>query len=126
MSPVDPDPQVPEARLSESAKAVERRLLGAERELRRREVSGAVGTSLLSARKFWRALGFPNVGDAAQAFTEADVEALRQADYLVGSFQSNVYRLAAELNSAFHGGRTYSPHTQRIFPVESVEWYADP
>eukprot|EP00966_Prymnesium_polylepis_P290453 6709521-Prymnesium_polylepis.1 len=56
----------------------------------------------------------------------ADVEALRQADFLVGSFQSNVYRLAAELNHAHHGGRTYSPHAQRIFSVESIEWYPDP
>jgi hypothetical protein len=56
----------------------------------------------------------------------ADLEGLRRADFLVGSFQSNVYRLAAELNNAFHGGRTYSPHTQRIFAVESIEWYTDP
>ena len=70
---------------------------------------------------------FREAGREGQAANvAADVEALRQADYLVGSFQSNVYRLAAELNSAFHSGRTYSPHTQRIFPVESVEWYADP
>jgi len=65
------------------------------------------------------------VGEAANVM--ADVEALRQADFLVGSFQSNVYRLAAELNSAFHDGITYSPHSQRIFPIEpTIEWYADP
>lgn len=103
MSPVDPDPQVPEARLSESAKAVERRLLGAERELRRREVSGAVGTSLLSARKFWRALGFPNVGDAAQAFTEADVEALRA---MVGLVRDGVIDEETALGLTRAMGRT--------------------
>jgi adenylate cyclase len=52
------------------------RLLGGPRTLRRREVARAVGISLLSARKLWRALGFPGVGDEVVAFTDADREAL--------------------------------------------------
>ncbi|HKU29200.1 adenylate/guanylate cyclase domain-containing protein [Arthrobacter sp. NyZ413] len=57
-------------------KALEARLLGGERTLRRREVAAAAGVSLLSARKLWRALGFPNFGDQDVAFTERDLAAL--------------------------------------------------
>ena len=57
-------------------KALEQRLLGGERKLRRREVAAGAGLSLLSARKLWRALGFPNLGDEDVAFTEKDQTAL--------------------------------------------------
>ncbi|MCZ9881476.1 adenylate/guanylate cyclase domain-containing protein [Arthrobacter sp. B2a2-09] len=57
-------------------KALETRLLGGERKLRRREVAAGAGVSLLSARKLWRALGFPNFGDQDVAFTERDLGAL--------------------------------------------------
>ncbi len=59
-----------------AAKALEARLLGGERKLRRREVAAGAGVSLLSARKLWRALGFPNFGDEDVAFTERDQAAL--------------------------------------------------
>ncbi len=58
-------------------------LLKAPRTLRRREVSQAAGVSLLSARKFWRALGFPIVADEDEAFTDEDVAALRSVTGLV-------------------------------------------
>ncbi|MGP0222602.1 MULTISPECIES: adenylate/guanylate cyclase domain-containing protein [unclassified Paenarthrobacter] len=57
-------------------KALEARLLGGERKLRRREVAAGAGVSVLSARKLWRALGFPNWGDDDVAFTERDQAAL--------------------------------------------------
>jgi adenylate cyclase len=60
-------------------------LLGGPRTLRRREVARAVGISLLSARKLWRALGFPGVGDADLAFTDADRDALSRVVGLVRS-----------------------------------------
>jgi hypothetical protein len=53
-----------------------------------------------------------------------DLEVLRRADFLVGSFQSNVYRLAAELNSAWHAAN-YSWSLRRHWTVD-VEWYEDP
>jgi adenylate cyclase len=59
-----------------AAKALEARLLGGERKLRRREVAAGAGLSLLSARKLWRALGFPNPGDDDVAFTGRDQAAL--------------------------------------------------
>jgi adenylate cyclase len=61
----------------------EEHLLGGRRTLHRREVSRAAGVSLLSARKFWRALGFPFVGDEEAAFTDADVTALHSIVELV-------------------------------------------
>ena len=54
----------------------------------------------------------------------ADLEMLRRADYLVGSFQSNVFRLAAELNTGYHT-KKYLWDQRRIFSVD-VEWYQDP
>ena len=58
-------------------------MLCGPRRLRRREVAGAVGVSLLSARKLWRALGFAGVDDADVAFTSADAEALGRVVRLV-------------------------------------------
>ena len=39
-------------------------------------MAAGAGLSLLSARKLWRALGFPNLGDEDVAFTERDQAAL--------------------------------------------------
>ncbi|MCT1607352.1 adenylate/guanylate cyclase domain-containing protein [Nesterenkonia massiliensis] len=55
---------------------LERRLLGAERTLTYREMASRMGVSTHSARKLWRALGFPNLEDDVTAFTEADAQAL--------------------------------------------------
>lgn len=65
------------------AQEVELALLGEPRRFKRREVSASAGVSLLSARRFWRALGFANVGDDYAAFSDADLAALRQAVGLV-------------------------------------------
>lgn len=56
---------------------LEQELIGGERSMKRREVAADVGVSLLSARKIWRALGFPNLGDDDTFFTEADEVGLR-------------------------------------------------
>ena len=52
-------------------------LLGRPRSLARRDVSAGAQVSLLSARKFWHALGFPLVTSDDALFTEADLHALR-------------------------------------------------
>lgn len=57
------------------------RLLGARHALPRREVSDRAGMSLLHARRFWHALGFPSMGDDTFSFTDADLEAI---DRVVG------------------------------------------
>ena len=54
-----------------------KRLLGRPLELRRRDVTRDAGVSLLSAQKFWRALGFPVVYTDDELFTASDVDALR-------------------------------------------------
>lgn len=59
------------------AKDVTERLLGRPLELRRRDVTRQAGVSLLSAQKFWRALGFPVVYTDDELFTASDVDALR-------------------------------------------------
>ncbi|GAA2488427.1 adenylate/guanylate cyclase domain-containing protein [Terrabacter carboxydivorans] len=51
-------------------------LLGRPLDLRRRDVSRGAEVSLLSARKFWHALGFPVVDTDDELFTEADQRAL--------------------------------------------------
>lgn len=73
------------ARRRSVAVRLEQRLLGGPRRLRRREVAHRVGVSLLSARKLWRALGFPNVTDEDVVFTDADAAALGRTVGLVRS-----------------------------------------
>lgn len=58
-------------------------LLGSDREFRRRETARLAGLSTSSARKIWRALGFPNMGDDEVYFTQQDVQALRRVSDLV-------------------------------------------
>src|SRR5665647_2805619 len=62
---------------------VEARLLGQPRSMGSREVSARASVSILSARKFWHALGLPNVEDEDTVFTEADLLALRALAALV-------------------------------------------
>jgi hypothetical protein len=56
--------------------------------------------------------------------TVASLEVMRKADYLVGSFQSQTFRLAAELNAAWFAAR-YSPSLHRHWPLD-VEWFENP
>lgn len=58
-------------------------LLGDVPTLSRGQVSAAAGASVLSARRFWQALGFPLVGSREEVFTEADVAALERMTSLV-------------------------------------------
>ncbi|GAA2940150.1 adenylate/guanylate cyclase domain-containing protein [Glutamicibacter bergerei] len=56
---------------------LEHRLIGGQREFKRREVAADAGVSLLSARKLWRAMGFPELGDDEVFFSGRDTEALK-------------------------------------------------
>ncbi|WP_055502635.1 adenylate/guanylate cyclase domain-containing protein [Nonomuraea pusilla] len=53
-----------------------------------RQVADLAGVPLYRARRFWRALGFPNVASDAVEFTDSDVEALKT---LLGMVSSGVY-----------------------------------
>ncbi|HET7399740.1 MAG TPA: adenylate/guanylate cyclase domain-containing protein [Intrasporangium sp.] len=58
-------------------------LLGRPLELRRRDVSRGAEVSLLSARKFWHALGFPVVDTDEEMFADVDRQALQCVASLV-------------------------------------------
>lgn len=77
---VPPDPTGSSA---PAADDVEARLLGGRRSMCRRELSATSSVSRLSARRFWHALGFPNVGDEDVVFTGADLSALQSVAALV-------------------------------------------
>jgi adenylate cyclase len=55
---------------------LERSVLGAKPELTAQEVADAAGVTRDEAQRLWRALGFPDAGDAV-AFTADDLDALR-------------------------------------------------
>ena len=78
-------------------------LLGEPRTMRRRQVSAAAEVSLLSARRFWHALGFPNVGDEDTVFTAADLQALRS---VVGLVREGVFDETTALSMIRALGRT--------------------
>lgn len=65
------------------AEDLESLLLGGPRQFRRDEVADAAGVPVEYARRLWRAVGFPNVGNEARAFTDADVTALLRVIGLV-------------------------------------------
>jgi adenylate cyclase len=71
--------------------------------MRRRQVSAAAEVSLLSARRFWHALGFPNVGDEDTVFTAADLQALRS---VVGLVREGVFEETTALSMIRALGRT--------------------
>ncbi|RJK95494.1 adenylate/guanylate cyclase domain-containing protein [Vallicoccus soli] len=66
------------------AARLEKRLLGGERVYTRDRICELAGVSVEQARRYWRAMGFPDVGDDTVAFTEADLEALRRLLALEG------------------------------------------
>lgn len=78
-----PTPSFEEREWHRNIRDLEHRLLGAERSLTYREMAKRMGVSTHSARKLWRALGFPNLDEDVKAFTEADAEALAQMVKLV-------------------------------------------
>jgi adenylate cyclase len=69
--------------VSDDVVSGEDRVLGGRPHLRSRQVSTEAGVSLRSARKFWRALGFPEMDEEEDAFTESDVVALQRVSELV-------------------------------------------
>ena len=72
-----PDPSV-------VIEAITELMLGESPHLRRADVSELSGVAQDVARARWRALGFPEADDDDVAFTDADVEALRLTQELVG------------------------------------------
>jgi adenylate cyclase len=73
---------VPEEVLSPT-ELITRGLLAGEGRYTRLEVAEQAGMAPDSARRLWRALGFPEVGDDERIFTSADVAALTDATALI-------------------------------------------
>jgi adenylate cyclase len=73
----DVAPDEREAMAAEAAAAI----VGAPR-YDRAGAAGAAGVPLATATRLWRAMGFPEPGDDEVLFTDADVEALRTAEWL--------------------------------------------
>ena len=63
--------------------AIDRILLPGEHRYTRTEVVEKVGFDLDEARRYWRALGFPDTADDENVFTDSDVEALRTLTQLI-------------------------------------------
>ncbi len=76
-------PPEPAGGSSPGVEDVEARLLGQRPSMSRRDLSALASVSLLSARRFWHALGFTDVGDEDVVFTQADVGALQSVAAMV-------------------------------------------
>lgn len=67
----------------EPAEVITWGLLAGQGRFTRVEVAERAGMGIAEARRLWRGLGFPEVGDEARVFTSADVAALTDAAGLV-------------------------------------------
>ncbi len=63
--------------------AIDRILLPGEHRYTRTELVDKVGGDLDEARRYWRALGFPDTSDDDRVFTESDAEALNTLKQLI-------------------------------------------
>jgi adenylate cyclase len=83
-NPVPPnDPAAPpDATTGISPADIERELLGGDRRYNRQQVARKAGVEVSRAQELWRALGFADVDDEAEAFTDRDVWALHTVDQL--------------------------------------------
>lgn len=79
----EPAAEPPDEQSRTPARNLQRRLRGGTRYLRRREVARSADVSVRSARKLWRALGFPVAAEEDAVFTDADVQALARVVGLV-------------------------------------------
>ncbi|MYR58636.1 adenylate/guanylate cyclase domain-containing protein [Streptomyces sp. SID625] len=86
MSAAEPaaEPGAPSG-IGELQRSIEALLLGGGRTWTRREVAERVGTGAERTMEIWRALGFPVVDDDARVFTDADIEALRAGERMIGA-----------------------------------------
>jgi adenylate cyclase len=66
-----------------SAEELERTMLRGARRYTREEAAASAGVSVEFARRLWRAMGFPDVGGEAVAFTDDDLAALNRLTTLV-------------------------------------------
>jgi adenylate cyclase len=95
-SMTEPEPQFTSQELEEA-------ILGQSPALTSGEVAAAVGVPLDQARRLWRALGFPEAGDEAPAFTEGDLLALST---IIGAVDSGAIDLETAVRLTRAVGQT--------------------
>ena len=61
---------------TQAIKVLDEELIGGPRLLTPRDVAKQLGVSVVSARKIWRAMGFPNIQATEKVFTTQDVAAM--------------------------------------------------
>lgn len=91
----------------------DRMLVPSRRRYTRPEVAELTGVDPATLERFWRALGFPNVGDDEQAFTDLDLEAVR-------IFQGLQALGAAQTDTALQLARVIGSSMARIAEAELV------
>jgi adenylate cyclase len=91
---------------------VDRMLVPAVRRMTQAEVAATTDIPVEVARRFWRALGFLDVGDDDPAFTEMDIEAVRL-------FQSMVAMGLVDTESAVQMARVIGSSMARIAEAEA-------
>jgi adenylate cyclase len=91
---------------------VDRMLVPDGQRLTQAEVAELTGIPVEDARRFWRALGFLDVGDEERAFTDMDIEA-------VHLFQAMVAMGMADMDSAVQMARVIGSSMARIAEAES-------
>jgi len=89
----------------------DRLLVPAERRYTVHEVSEITGMPVELARRFWRALGFADVGEQERAFTDLDIEAI-----LI--FQAMVHLGVVEVEAAVQLARVIGSSMARIADAE--------
>jgi adenylate cyclase len=92
---------------------VDRMLVPAEHRLTQAQVSATTAIPLELTQRFWRALGFLDVGDDEAVFTEMDVEAIRM-------FQAMVAMGLVDVDSAVHMARVIGSSMARIAEAETA------
>lgn len=61
---------------TQAIKVLDEELIGGPRRLTPRDLAKELGVSVVSARKIWRAMGFPNIKADEKVFTQQDVAAM--------------------------------------------------
>jgi adenylate cyclase len=89
----------------------DRMLVPSRRRYTRLEVSELTGVPIDKLERFWRALGFPGVGDTETVFTDLDLEALR-------IFQGMLALGAADIETAVQMARVIGSSMARIAEAE--------
>ncbi len=91
---------------------VDRMLVPADRRLTQAAVTEVTGVPIETTRRFWRALGFPDIGDDERAFTDLDIEA-------VHLFQAMVGMGMVDIDSAVQMARVIGSSMARIAEAET-------